>query len=421
MPIQRELIGGLRVIVEPLPHTYSASICCMVAVGSAYEQAAQSGMAHFVEHMLFRGTPQRPSSKELVETIEGVGGIIDAYTSLESTVYSAKVAHVHVYRALDVLADMLQHSLFRKADVEKERRVIIEEISQTADTPAELVHLLSDAAVWGDQPVGRDIAGSVATVQQFQRDELHAYWQSHYTRENMVISIAGNVDVDAVLAYVAQAFADLPATGTGVCVPTSAAQPGPQVQVQALESEQVHFCLAMPGLSMYDPAKRAMMVFDAIVGGNSTSRLFQEIREERALAYTIGSYSREYVDAGKWVVSASVDADAIEETIQAVMDVLRAVRQQGVTAAELEQVKEQVKGGIWLSLEDSMSIALRNGSHLLRYGHVIAVDDVVAEVARLHLDDVMQVAERILDAGHMHLTLIGPVRTTDTLLAQLHM
>lgn len=414
-------INGLRVIIEPMPHTYSVSVCCCVGVGSAHEQHQQRGMAHFVEHLLFKGTPRWPTSKDLVEHIEGVGGAIDAYTSVENTVYSVKVAHVHVQRAIDVLAAMLQESLCSAGDVEKERRVIIEEISQTADTPDDLVHLLSDEAVWGQQPLGRDIAGDAEAVQSFTREALIEFWRQSYTRANTVISIAGNVDVDAVLAAVILAFASLPNTPVPMMVALQPPRRGPAVQVHMIESEQVHFCVAMPALGMYDPDKRAMMVFDAIVGGNSTSRLFQEIREERALAYMIGSYHREYATAGKWVVSGSVDADTIDETMQAVMQVLRTVRHSGITAEELALVKEQVKGGIWLSLEDSMSVALRNGTHLLRYGKVIGVETVIAEVERLDQADIQRVIERVLVPDALHATLVGPMTQTDRVLAELHL
>jgi predicted Zn-dependent peptidase len=377
-------------------------------------------MAHFIEHMLFKGTKRRPNPKMLIETIEGVGGMIDAYTNVESTVYTIKVAHIHVARAIDVLADMMMNPLLLASDIEKERRVIIEEISQTEDTPAELVHMLSDYALWGEQPLGRDIAGSAETVGRFRRDDLVAFWQQAYTQANMTISIAGNVDADATLALVKEAFAALPAGTPQHLRATIAPVPGPKVTLKHDESEQVHFCLGMPALALHDPDRRALLVFDAVVGGNSTSRLFQEIREERALAYMIGSYSREYADAGKWVVGASVDPEHITEAIHAVMQVLRDVLDHGIDASELAQIKEQVKGGILLSLEDTMAVAMRNGSHLLRYGRIIPVDDVVRDVESLELSDIIRVTQRILHDGHLHLTLIGPVEDIASLQKELH-
>ena len=413
------LDGGLRVVIEPLPHTHSVSICAFLTVGSGHETAPQSGMAHFVEHMMFKGTARRPTSKLLVDTIEGVGGILDAYTNFESTVYSVKVADIHQARAIDVLADMLLNPLMRDADVEKERRVITEEISQTLDTPAEHVHLLFDVQLWGDQPLGRDIAGNAATVAQFSPRALYDFWRATYVRQNLIISVAGNVDVAATRAMIEQAFAPMQSGTTHQLVPSLPPREGPCVHIHHADSEQVHFCLGMPGLAINDPDRRAMLVFDAIVGGNSTSRLFQEIREERALAYMIGSYSREYAEVGKWVVTASVDPQATDETIAAVMKVLRMVRNTGITAEELAQIKEQVKGGILLSLEDSMSVAARNGSHLLRYGRIIPIDDVVREVEMLTVADVMRVAQRVLTPTALHLTCIGPVDNHAALLHEL--
>jgi len=413
------LDGGLRVVIEPLPHTHSVSICCLIAVGSGHETAPQSGIAHFLEHMLFKGTSRRPTSKQLVDTIEGVGGMLDAYTNIESTVYSVKVADIHQARAFEVLADMLINPLLRDSDVEKERRVIIEEISQTLDTPAEHVHLLFDAQLWGDQPLGRDIAGSDTTVAQFSRDDIATFWRTAYVRRNLIISVAGNVDVATTIAMIEQAFAAMPHGDTYHAVPIVPCQPGPQVAIHHDDSEQVHFCLGMPGLAITDPDRRAILVFDAIVGGNSTSRLFQEIREERALAYMIGSYSREYAAIGKWVVTASIDPTSTDEAITAVMHVLRTVRNEGITADELAQIKEQVKGGILLSLEDSMSVAARNGSHLLRYGRIVPIADVVREVESLNRDDIARVATRVLSPQGLHLTLIGPINNHDALRSQL--
>lgn len=413
------LDGGLRVVIEALPHTHSVSICAFLTVGSGHETASQSGMAHFIEHMMFKGTSRRPTSKLLVDTIEGVGGMLDAYTNVESTVYSVKVADIHQARAIDVLADMLLNPLMRATDVEKERRVITEEISQTLDTPAEHVHLLFDEQLWGDQPLGRDIAGSTTTVASFTHADLCDFWRAAYVRSNLIISVAGNVDVDATRAMIEQAFAAMPSRDAYPPVATLPPHAGPCVRIHHADSEQVHLCLGMPGLAINDPDRRAMLVFDAIVGGNSTSRLFQEIREERALAYMIGSYSREYADVGKWVVTASVDPEATDETIAAVMKVLRTVRNEGITAAELAQIKEQVKGGILLSLEDSMSVAARNGSHLLRYGRIIPIDDVVREVEILTVADVMRVAQRVLTPTGLHLTCIGPVDNHEALLREL--
>jgi predicted Zn-dependent peptidase len=413
------LPGGLRVLVEELPHTHSVSLGCFVGVGSGHETRELSGIAHFIEHMLFKGSARRPSPRLISDAIEGVGGILDAYTSFESTVYYAKVADIHFDRALDVLADMLLNPLFDPRDVEKERRVITEELRQTADTPSDLVHLLLDRAMWGDQPLGRDIAGDEATVAVITRDQIVEHWRRYYTLANMVVSIAGNIDAARAVAAVERAFARLPVGALACCLPSQPPLPGPALLLQSDDSEQGNFCLGFPGLAQNDPDRRAMQVFDTVIGGGMSSRLFQEIREELGLAYSVGSYSREHHDAGKWVIYGSVEPDKLHQCLATVMRELRSALADGITDDELQRIKEQVKGGILLSLEDTWSVAARNGSHELRYGRVIPVEQVVAEVEAVTREDVLRVAQRVLREEAMHLAVIGPYRDAEDLRALL--
>jgi predicted Zn-dependent peptidase len=402
------LPGGLRVLVDELPHTYSVSVGCFVGVGSGHEDHPICGISHFIEHMLFKGSEGRPNPRLISDAIEGVGGILDAYTSFESTVYYAKVADIHFDRAVDVLADMLLRPCFDPRDVEKERRVIAEELRQTEDTPSELVHLLLDSAMWGDQPVGRDIAGDEASVAGLTRELVLGHWRRYYTRSNTVISIAGNIKADRAVQAIAEAFAEMPAGEPATFIPSQPPLPGPALALRTDDSEQGNFCLGFPGIPQGDPDRRAMQVFDTILGGGMSSRLFQEIREEQGLAYSVGSYSREHHDMGKWVVYGSVEPDNLHECIATTMRELRLALNEGITEDELQRVKEQVKGGILLSLEDTWSVASRNGSHELRYGRVIPVEQVVAEVEQVTRADVQRVAQRVLREDTLHLALIGP-------------
>jgi predicted Zn-dependent peptidase len=402
------LPGGLRLLVEELPHTHSVSLGCFVGVGSGHEEYAVSGISHFIEHMLFKGSERRPTPKLISDAIEGVGGILEAYTGFESTVYYAKVADIHFDRALDVLADMLLHPRFDPKDIEKERRVIVEELRETEDTPSDLVHLLLDSAMWGDQPLGRDIAGDVESVAAITHEAILAHWRAHYILENIVISIAGNIEAGRAAAAIELALAGLPTGAPAACLPSRPPRPGPTLVLHPDASEQSHFCLGFPSLAQTDPDRRALMVFDTVLGGSMSSRLFQEIREERGLAYSIGSYSREHHDTGKWVVYGSVEPNKLHECLATVMAELRRALCDGITEEELRQVKEQVKGGILLSLEDTWSVASRNGSHELRYGRVIPVEQVVAEVEAVTRADVLRVAGRVLREDSMHLAVIGP-------------
>lgn len=409
------LPGGLRVLVEELPYTHSVSVGCFVGVGSGHENPPDCGISHFIEHMLFKGSRRRPTPRLISDAIEGIGGILDAYTSFESTVYYAKVADIHFDRAVDVLSDMLLHPCFDPRDVEKERRVIAEELRQTEDTPSELVHLLLDGAMWGDQPLGRDIAGDEAAVAAYTHAQVLMHWQRYYTRTNTVISIAGNVNAERAAQAILYAFDALPVGAPAIFVPSTPPQPGPALALRADDSEQGNFCLGFPGIPQNDPDRRAMQVFDTVLGGGMSSRLFQEIREEQGLAYSVGSYSREHHDAGKWVVYGSVEPDNLEPCVATTMRELRAARTNGITDEELARVKEQVKGGILLSLEDTWSVASRNGSHQLRYGRVIPVEQVVTEVEQVTRADVLRVAGRVLRADALHIAVIGPYEDMDGL------
>lgn len=398
----------MTLLVEELPHTHSISIGCFVRVGSGHEQRSVAGISHFIEHMVFKGSRGYPTPKLISDAIEGVGGILEAYTELESTVYYAKVADLHFDRALAVLSDMLTRPIFDRRDVEKERRVITEELRQTADTPSELVHDLIDATMWGDQPLGRDVAGDEESVASISVNQIAQFWQQHYTRANLVISIAGNIRPAVAEEAIERAFRDLPTGVRSAFLPSQPPVRGPSLALEQDDSEQGNFCLGFPGIGRGDPDLRAMLVFDTILGGSMSSRLFQEIREERGLAYSVGSYHREHHDAGKWVVYGSVEPAKLEECFGAVMVELRRARTQGVTAEELAQVKEQVKGGILLSLEDTWSVAARNGEHQLYYDRVIPVEQVVAEVEAVTQEEVQRIAQRVVTEEGMHLALIGP-------------
>lgn len=409
------LPGGLRVLVEERPHTHSVSVGCFVGAGSGHEERPISGISHFIEHMLFKGSERYPTPKLISDTIEGVGGVLDAYTNFELTVYYAKVADIHFDRAVEVLSDMLLHPRFDPKDVEKERRVITEELRQTEDTPSELVHLLLDTAMWGDQPLGRDIAGDEELVAAITREAILAHWHRHYALANIVVSIAGNIDAGRATATIERVLAGMSSGELARCLPSQPPHPGPVLSLHQDDSEQGNFCLGFPGIAYSDPDRRAMQVFDSVLGGGMSSRLFQEIREERGLAYSVGSYSREHHDGGKWVVYGSVEPDKLRECLATVMGELRSALADGITDEELLRIKEQVKGGILLSLEDTWSVAARNGAHELRYGRVIPVEQVVAEVEAVTRADVLRVAQRVLREDAMHLAVIGPYEDAESL------
>jgi len=404
-----ELPNGLCIVTEEMHHTHSVSMGVYTKVGSRYEPASLSGVSHFLEHMFFKGTARR-NAKQISEAIEGVGGALNAYTSYDSTVYFAKVANIHVDRAVDTLSDMLLHSLFDAKEVEKERRVIVEEINMSLDQPSDWVHQLLDETLWGDQPLGRDIAGTSESVNGITREDLLAYRDQHYTFANTVISIAGNLPNTTMVEAWTRAIEGY---GQGVRRQpqvTLPPLPGPRVRVMNKKTEQANFCLGLPAVSYSDPDRRPLQVLNSILGGSMSSRLFQEIREERGLAYSVYSDMAEYDDAGKWVIYAGVEVGKVKEAISAVLGELRKLRDEGITSEELQHVKEQNKGGMLLGLETTGAVASRNGSHILRYGKIIPVEQVVAEIEAVTQEDVLRVAQRLIKTEALNLSLIGPYK-----------
>ncbi len=376
-------------------------------VGSRYETKQVSGVSHFLEHMLFKGTDTR-NARELSESIEGIGGFINASTSYDSTVYFAKVADIHFDRAVETLSDMLLHSKFDPKEVAKERRVIIEEINMSHDDPGEWVYHLLNRSMWGEQPLGWDIAGTAETMAGVGRDELLAYQAQHYTMPNTVISIAGNRSTTEMVDTWDKALASYREGQVYEPTTTQPVQSGPKLTFLEKETEQANFCLGLPGLSYNDPDRRPLQVLDSVLGGGMSSRLFQEIREERGLAYSVFSDTSEFNDAGSWIIGGGVDLSKATEAIRACLDVLSKLRDEGITEGELQRVKEQAKGRMLLGLEDSWSVAARNGSHILRYGRVLPVEQFVAEIEAVTRDDVMRVAQRLVRSDGLHLSVIGP-------------
>jgi predicted Zn-dependent peptidase len=405
--------SGLRILVEELPHTYSVAVGCFIGAGARHEPDRHAGAAHFLEHMLFKGTERFPTARDISQSVEGVGGILNASTSYESTIYYAKVATIHFDRALDVLADMVLRPRFDLRELEKERRVIIEEIRGLHDVPGDWVHELLQQALWGEHALGRDIAGNVETVSALGRVDLSAFFQRAYNRANLVVSVAGNVRAAEAVVAVEHAFAGLPA-GAPLPPPASPTpRPGPCVTLRSRATEQGNFCLGLPGLAYTDPDRRALQVLDSVLGGGMVSRLFQILREDHGMAYNVGSYHNDLADVGSWVIYGSVEPDALRDAIILVREILTDLATHGPSADELAMVKEQVKGGLLLSLEDTWSLAARNGAHLLRYGRVIPLEQVIAEVEAVTADDLLRVARRLIRPAVMHLAVIGPYDADD--------
>lgn len=411
------LANGLRIITSNVPHARSVSATFFVRVGSRNETESMQGASHFIEHMLFKGTEKRPTPKAISEAIEGVGGYFNAEAGKELTVYWDKVADRHWKTTLDVLTDLLRYSRFDEGEIEKERRVIAEELGMLADSPGDWVHLLSDEAMWGSKPLGRDVAGTRESILAMDRPRLVDWFQRHYVPANLVISIAGPIAHDDVCAEIEGRLGDWSGE-----LPTSweAAEDGPthRVRLKTKNTEQAHFCLAVPSLSYLDPDRYALELLNIIFGEGMSSRLFLEIREKQGLAYDVHSYTNEYEDAGSMVIYAGVEPARIDQALRASLD--EAARlSEPVPEEELDRAKEFWKGRMLLRLEDTRSIASWLGAQDVLLQRIYTADDVIEQVDAVQAADLRRLAERLFVKEKLCLAVIGPYRSEERFLKQL--
>ncbi len=403
------LANGVRVVTGPMTGVRSASLIFYYNIGSRYEPEPIAGVSHFLEHMLFKGTERRPDPMTISEEIESVGGMLNAATGRESTSYWCKVPSTHFELAFDVLADMLRNSTFDATELDKERKVIFEEIRSVQDIPEDLVHDLIDQLIWGLDPVGREIAGSEETVANIDRDAMVSFWQRNYSPDRLIVAAGGDIQHEAVVELTERFFGDLTATGeVDRYTPVTVSQDAQRVQVINRETEQAHLCVGFPALSYHDPRRFAQSTIEAILSAGMSSRLFQEIREKRGLVYSVYGYFRGYEDVGQGVVYAGTDIERVEETIEAIIGELQKIRDIPVPAEELENSKTLRKGRLLMGLEDSRSVASWIGSQEATYGEIKSPEDVMELIDAVTIEDVQEVAAEILRSDRLNLTLIGP-------------
>ena len=405
------LHNGLRLLTTQMPEMRSASIAFFFSVGSRYEQDDVAGVSHFIEHMLFKGSQRYPSARLISETIEGVGGVFNASTGKEMTTYTARVPAEYLPTVLEVLADMVRHPLFDPVELEKERSVIIEELSATQDDPQEWVSLLADEVMWPGLPLGRDDAGSIETVKQLQRRQMLEYLDAYYRPNSFVISIAGNIDTREVRQLTENLFDDWKACetpGWTACLPP---RDTPRVRMVRKATEQTNISLTTLGTSYTSPDYYAFLLMNALLGDGMSSRLFQSIREEQGLAYDIGSYFSSYHETGNFVVSAGVDPSHIRETVYAIVAELTRLCDVPVPEEELERIKAYVRGGIVLGLEGTQQVASWLGSQECLHDRVQDVNDVIAHVNAVTVQDIQRVAQACFAPEWRRLAIIGPDET----------
>ena len=404
--------SGLRVVTERMPGVRSASIGFWVLAGSRDEAPKISGSSHFLEHLLFKGTATR-SAQDIAEAFDAVGGDVNAFTAKEYTCYYARVLDRDLELAVDHLADMLQHSLIGSADLNAERQVILEEINMHEDSPEDLVHDVFTEALWPDHPLGRPVLGTVATIRAATRTAVNRFYRRHYVPGNFVVAAAGNVQHDELLSMLSKRMETGRRSKEG-SDPASNLRAGGQPPrasgarlVRRRKTEQAHICLGTDGLARVDPDRFAFSIVNTILGGGMSSRLFQEVRERRGLAYSVYSYHSQYTEAGIFTAYAGTTPARAEEVIALLRRELSDVGSGGLMEEEFERAKGHVKGSLVLSLEDPGGRMSRLGKSEIAHGEILSVSQTLARIERVTLEDARRVAERVLSQP-MTLTVLGP-------------
>ncbi|MFG2192522.1 M16 family metallopeptidase [Streptomyces sp. NPDC048639] len=416
------LPGGLRVLTETLPSVRSATFGIWANVGSRDETPALGGATHYLEHLLFKGTKRR-TALEISAAIDAVGGEMNAFTAKEYTCYYARVLDTDLPLAIDVVCDMLTGSLIEPADIEAERGVVLEEIAMTEDDPGDCVHDLFAGTMFGDSPLGRPVLGTVDTVNGLTRDSIARFYKKHYDPTHLIVAAAGNVDHATVVRQVRDAFERAGALGREDAVPVGprtgsrALRANGRVDVLDRRTEQAHIVLGMPGMPRTDDRRWAMGVLNTALGGGMSSRLFQEVREKRGLAYSVYSYTSGFADCGLFGVYAGCRPSQVDDVLKICRDELDRVAEHGLPDEELERAVGQLSGSTVLGLEDTGALMNRIGKSELCWGEQMSVDEMLGRIAAVTPDDVREVARDVL-GQRPSLSVIGPL--TDRQASRLH-
>jgi predicted Zn-dependent peptidase len=403
-----ELSHGLRVVTTPVPTSQSVSVNVFVGAGSRGESERTKGVAHFLEHMLFKGTPRRPTAIDIAEAIEGAGGVLNAYTSKEMTCYWNHVPFDALEKAIDVLADMFHNSLLDAEEIDRERSVVQQEIRRTYDSPGAYVGELLGRAVYGDDHMGWSTAGTEETVGAIVQDDFKDWMSAWYGSPNVVVSVAGNADHATVTGLVGRHFQDGRPQRPPSMPTLSSDLPTQRIVSDSRDITQSNLALGLPALSRGDPDRYALIILNSILGRGMSSRLFKEVRERRGLAYSVGSSISRHSDTGTLVVSAGVSPENGVEAVRVILDELEKLVQEPVGDEEMTKARDYAVGSFRLSLESTMSLGQRAGENLLTLGEIEPIDSVAERLKSITAEDVMRVARRILKREKAALAVVGP-------------
>lgn len=403
------LQNGLRVVTASIPGSYSATISITAGVGSRYENFAKNGgVSHFLEHLLFKGTKKRPSAKIISEQIDAVGGWNNAYTSNELTNYYVKVPHQHINLGLDILADMVKNSLLDEDEINRERDVILEEMNVYQDDPASYVHRLTPELLWPNHPLAHEIIGSPEVIKSVSRQEIVDYLETYYQPSNLVVTASGKIDHAAVVAEVGRLMGDLTDKPVPEAAKLSRELSDALTNSIKKDTAQAHILIstvAYPYRHANDPAAR---VLTTILGRGMSSRLFLNVRESKGLAYSISASLDNYVDSGQFDVYAGVNIDKTQDAITAIIEELKIIATQPVGTEELEKAKNQIKGGLQMAMENNTAVTDRLATQLTLLGEVRTIDQTLAEIDAVTVQDVQRVGSEMLELGRLRFGIISP-------------
>ncbi len=406
-PVDKTILkNGIRIVTKNLPYARSVSMGVWVDVGARDESALESGLSHFIEHMIFKGTQKR-SAFQIAKEFDAIGGHTNAFTTMENTCYYARVIDSQTETMVDILSDIFVNSVFDPSEIDKERPVILQEIGMVEDSPDEYVHLLSGRNFWGDNPLGRSILGLPENIIRFDAQTIKDFFLRLYQPDRIVISAAGNLDHNRLVEMVGPIFESIkPRDGFPLRITPRGRS---VVDLNHRNLEQMHICLSAPGLSITDPRRYACSLLNTILGGNMSSRLFQEVREKRGLAYSVYSFISSHVDTGMFGFYMGVDPQRTRETTRLVLYEMEKMKNVPVDSSELKGAMEYTKGSLLLSSESADNHMVRCAQNEIHFGDDIALQTIIEKIEAITPDDILDLANELFERNLMTLTLLGPV------------
>ncbi len=400
----------MRVVTEQISHLHSVSMGIWLNVGSRDEEENESGLTHFIEHMLFKGTQQR-SALEIAKQLDAVGGMSNAFTSKENTCFHAKVLDTHLPLVVEILSDIFLQSVFDQVEVEREREVILQEINMVEDTPDEYVHILFNKNFWDGNSLGRPIFGNVQTVKSFTREMILEYLNRGYHPDRIVLTAAGNVNHQEFLELVGPAFSNIERHGHNF--DRTPPRANSRVDLYSRDIEQIHLCLGTRGTSLQEKERYCCSILNVILGGSMSSRLFQEVRERRGLAYSIYSFLSSQTDTGMMGIYGAVRPDNIKETLELIRLELSRFKREPISDTELRAAKEHIKGGIYLAAENTDNRMSRLAKNEMIFNRFVTYEEIEADLERVTVEDIQALAQQIFQPEVMSLVLLGQVNGLD--------